>query len=73
MRNHMENALAVAKYLETEPRVEKVLYPGRMFDTDWVLRPFELKDVWFQNCRPILNTLFIRNRVKEWVEWSLSI
>jgi len=27
MRAHMENALAVAKWLEADPRVEKVLYP----------------------------------------------
>lgn len=28
MEAHMKNALAVAKYLESEPRVEKVFYPG---------------------------------------------
>lgn len=27
MRAHMENALTIAKYLESNPRVEKVLYP----------------------------------------------
>jgi methionine-gamma-lyase len=28
MRDHEENALAVARYLETHPRVESVIYPG---------------------------------------------
>lgn len=28
MRQHQSNALAVAKFLESNPRVEKVLYPG---------------------------------------------
>ncbi|KAI0212433.1 Cystathionine gamma-lyase [Lamellibrachia satsuma] len=28
MREHQKNALAVAKYLESNPRVEKVLHPG---------------------------------------------
>lgn len=28
MRRHCENALAIAKYLEAQPKVEKVYYPG---------------------------------------------
>ena len=28
MREHMKNGLAVAKFLENNPRVDKVLHPG---------------------------------------------
>jgi len=28
MRKHQENALAVARYLEQHPRIERVIYPG---------------------------------------------
>ena len=29
MKQHMKNSLEVAKFLETHPKVEKVLHPGR--------------------------------------------
>lgn len=29
MERHMENALAIARYLETHPKVETVYYPGK--------------------------------------------
>ena len=28
MRQHMDNGIKVAKYLATNPRIEKVIYPG---------------------------------------------
>ncbi len=28
MKEHEKNAIAVAKYLETHPKIEKVIYPG---------------------------------------------
>ncbi|XP_063923872.1 cystathionine gamma-lyase-like [Zophobas morio] len=31
MKQHMKNSLEVAKFLETHPKVEKVLHPGRPF------------------------------------------
>ena len=31
MREHMANGLKVAKYLETNPRIVKVIYPGKPF------------------------------------------
>lgn len=33
MRQHQVNAMAVAKFLEQNPRVEKVVYPGTVFIT----------------------------------------
>ena len=35
MRQHQVNAMAVAKFLEQNPRVEKVVYPGTVFNRDW--------------------------------------
>ena len=32
MREHQKNALAVAKYLESNARVVKVLYPGEYLE-----------------------------------------
>ena len=32
MRQHQVNAMAVAKFLEQNPRVEKVVYPGTVFN-----------------------------------------
>ena len=34
MRQHQVNAMAVAKFLEQNPRVEKVVYPGTVFAQD---------------------------------------
>ena len=31
MKQHQANAMAVAKFLEKNPRVEKVIYPGKVY------------------------------------------
>lgn len=41
---HSQNALAVAKYLESHPKIEKVIYPGLESNPDYKLGQKYLKD-----------------------------
>jgi cystathionine beta-lyase/cystathionine gamma-synthase len=33
MKEHMKNGLAVARYLEKHPFVDKVVHPGKIYNT----------------------------------------
>lgn len=37
MEQHFKNAMAAAKYLEADPRVERVIFPGDCTITVWIL------------------------------------
>ena len=35
MKQHQENALAVANFLESSPRIKRVIYPGLFSDNEF--------------------------------------
>ena len=45
MREHMKNGLAVARFLENHPCVEKVIHPGNNLADVWYLIPFYTKTI----------------------------